>query len=109
MEETRSLISILSKEKNSTQSILSSLRSLEKMVEFPEKNLHKIKAEISKIDKKLAVNSLIDPIKEEIETTNENYKEQIPAWEEKAKKCSVKSWKVFLQNTVMKSEVTIHG
>ncbi len=86
MEENRTLISTLSKEKNNIQSILSSLRSLEKIVEFPEMHLHKIKNEIKKIEMKLITNDLIEPIKEEIAIMNQQYKDQIPVWEEKSKR-----------------------
>ncbi|MDP8219808.1 MAG: hypothetical protein P9X26_00555 [Candidatus Stygibacter frigidus] len=86
MEEHVTLISALSKEKNNIQSILSTLRKLEKITEFPEKNLHKIKTEINKASKKLITNNLLDSIKEEISTTLQNYQDQIPEWEEKAKK-----------------------
>ncbi len=86
MEDNRTMISTLSRDKNNIQSILSSLRSLEKMVESPENNLHKIKNEIKKIETKLATNNLLESINEEISVIKQNYKEQIPEWEDKTRK-----------------------
>jgi hypothetical protein len=86
MEEQKTLISNLAKAKNNVQSILTSLKSLERITEYPEKHLNKIKTEISKIDKKLLTNSLIEPLREEIASINACYQEQIPDWEERTKK-----------------------
>ncbi|MCF7919072.1 MAG: hypothetical protein K9N06_04065 [Candidatus Cloacimonetes bacterium] len=105
MEEIKSLLSTLAKEKNNIQSILASLRSLEKVMEFPENNLHKIKIEVEKVTKKLTTSSLIDPLKEEIASTIQNYQEQIPDWEIKAKKMFFEE----LENVLAEAGFTLRG
>lgn len=86
MEDRASLISTLAKAKNNTQSLLSSVRGLERLTQEPTLHLHKIKSEIKKIDKKLEDEYLISSIREEVQLANEEYKSHIEEWEDQTKK-----------------------
>jgi hypothetical protein len=86
MEDRSNLISTLAKAKNNVQNMLSSLRKLERMSESPTFNLHKIKSEIKKIDKKLLDEYLLESIREEIAAANEEYRGHLEEWEAQTKK-----------------------
>lgn len=86
MEEERNLISVLTKEKNNTQAIVRSLKKIDRYVLEPEFNLRYIKAELKKIQDKLALSHLKEDIQSAILAKYNEINAQVPEWEIEVKK-----------------------
>ena len=82
----KEILKMLSKEKNNLQSLLMSLKKIDKYQSDPLNNLYKIKQEVVKIEKMLKQSKLENFTKKDVDQYIQSVKSKTPKWEEDVKK-----------------------
>lgn len=98
MEAEKDILRTVSKEETNLRNMRKSIRAIEKFTEDePVDNLHKIKQEITKVEKILKQTKLEGVVKESVEQRIQPVTSKIPEWEEQARKIFGQKFKYALK------------